>query len=290
MIHHPDDDVLQRHRAADPEALRRAAEELRLAVIDIIDGAGLGHYSSTFSAAELLTVLYRHTLRLKPSDSGWADRDRFLLGKGHIAVGLWPLLAELGYFPADWLETFGKKGAPLQDHPNMHTAPGIDFSSGSLGHNLSVGIGMALAARLQGRDYRTFVLLGDGELHEGQVWEAAMAAPHFKLGNLIAIVDANGSCAGGETSAVMNIEPVAQRFETFGWRTVEVDGHDVHALVEALDALPEPAAEGPTCIVARTLKGKGVSFMESAPRKWHVGFLGTQDRDRAIAEIKERLS
>lgn len=282
-------DVLQRNRPANPDALRRAAEELRLAVIEMIDRAGLGHYSSTFSAAEILTVLYRHTLRLKPSDPTWVHRDRFLLGKGHIAVGLWPLLAELGFFPPSWLETFGKKGERLQDHPNMHTAPGIDFSSGSLGHNLSVGIGMALAARLQGKDYRTFVMLGDGELHEGQVWEAAMAAPHFRLGNLVAIVDANGSCASGETSAVMNIEPIAKRFETFGWRTAEIDGHHVPSILEALDALPESHEERPTCIVARTLKGKGVSFMESAPRKWHVGFLGSKDRAQAVAEIKERL-
>ena len=284
-----DNGVLQRNRSADTAALRRAADVLRLAVIDVIDRAGLGHYSSTFSAAEILTVLYRHALRLKPHEPAWADRDRFLLGKGHIAVGLWPLLAELGFFPSDWLDTFGEKGARLQDHPNMHTAPGIDFSSGSLGHNLSVGIGMALAGRLQGRDYRTFVLLGDGELHEGQVWEAAMAAPHFKLGNLVAIVDANGSCASGETSSVMNIEPIARRFEAFGWRGVEIDGHDIPESMEAVEALPEPHQERPTCIVTRTLKGKGVSFMEAAPRKWHVGFLGTEDRARAIAEIKERL-
>lgn len=289
MTDRPDRGVLQRNRPVDPERLRRAAEELRLAVIDVIDRAGLGHYSSTFSAAEILTVLYRHTLRLAPANPGWPDRDRFLLGKGHIAVGLWPLLAELGYFPADWLESFGKKGARLQDHPDMHSAPGIDFSSGSLGHNLSVGIGMAIAARLQTRDHRIFVLLGDGELHEGQVWEAAMSAPHFGLGNLVAIVDANGSCASGATSSIMNIEPVAGRFEAFGWRTAEIDGHDIPAILGALDGLPDPSEARPTCIVARTQKGKGVSFMESAPRKWHVGFLGTADRARAIAEIEERL-
>ena len=289
MTDHSKDVVLERNRAADPEGLRRAAEELRLKVIEVVDRAGLGHYSSTFSAAEILTVLYRHSLRLKPADPAWPDRDRFLLGKGHIAVGLWPLLADLGFFPAEWLETFGKMGARLQDHPDMNGVPGIDFSSGSLGHNLSVGVGMAIAARLQKRDHRVFVMLGDGELHEGQIWEAAMSAPHFRLGNLVAIVDANGSCASGETSTIMNIEPVAGRFEAFGWRTKEIDGHDVRAVMGALDGLPDPLDERPTCIVARTLKGKGVSFMESAPRKWHVGFLGTADRDRAISEIKERL-
>jgi len=281
--------VLQRNRPIGAEELRRAAEELRLRVIEMVDGAGLGHYSSTFSAAEILTGLYRHSLRLDPKDPAWSDRDRFLLAKGHIAVGVWPILADLGFYPSTWLEEFGKKGGRLQDHPNMHAAPGIDFSSGSLGHNLSVGIGMAIAARLQQRDYRTYVLLGDGELHEGQVWEAAMAASHFKLGNLVAIVDANGSCASGETSSIMNIEPLADRFEAFGWRTVEIDGHDIPSLLGALDGLPEPDDERPTCLVARTLKGKGVSFMESAPRKWHVGFMGTRDREQAISEIKGRL-
>ncbi|SCW75733.1 transketolase [Sphingobium faniae] len=274
-------DVLDRNRPAEPEALRRGAEELRLAIIDLIDGAGLGHYSSTFSIAELLTVLYRRTMRLKQGDPAWPDRDRFLLGKGHAAVGLWPLLAELDYFPADWLSDFGKLGAPLTDHPNMRTTPGVDFSSGSLGHNLSVGIGMALAARLQKRDYRTFVILGDGELHEGQVWEAAMAASHFKLGNLVAIVDANGSCATGSTSSVMNIEPVAGRFAAFGWAASDIDGHDIAAIIKAFDTLPDPGMSVPTCIVARTLKGKGVSFMEETPRKWHLGFLGSEDRARA---------
>ena len=289
MTDRPRSDILQRNRPANSEALRRAAEELRLEVIEMIDRAGLGHYSSTFSAAELLTVLYRHSMRLDPSDPAWVDRDRFLLGKGHIAVGLWPILADLGFFPLQWLEGFGKKGEGLQDHPNMHSAPGIDFSSGSLGHNLSVGIGMALAARLQRKDYRTFVMLGDGELHEGQVWEAAMAAPHFKLGNLVAIVDANGSCAAGPTSTVLYIEPLAGRFEAFGWRTVEIDGHHIPSILAALDALPDTRDENPTCIVARTLKGKGVSFMEAAPRKWHVGFMGKRDRVQAVTEIKERM-
>ncbi len=282
-------DIHPRNRPIEAEALRRLAEEWRLAVIDLIAGAGLGHYSSTFSIAELLAVLYRHTMRLRQADPAWPDRDRFLLGKGHAAVGLWPLLAELDYFPADWLPGFGKLGAPLTDHPNMRTTPGVDFSSGSLGHNLSVGIGMALAARLRQQDYRTFVILGDGELHEGQVWEAAMAASHFRLGNLVAIVDANGSCAAGPTSSVMNIEPVADRFQAFGWRAFDIDGHDVDAIVAAFDALPDPESAQPVCIVARTVKGKGVSFMEQEPRKWHLGFLGSEDRIRAAAEIRERL-
>src|SRR5690606_1708241 len=146
------------------------------------------HYSSSLSCAEILVTLYHHVLRLRRGEPGWPDRDRFLLGKGHVAVALWPLFAELEFFPASWLQTFGKLDSKLTDHPDMHRAPGIDFSSGSLGHNLSVGLGMAIAARRRQKDHRVYVLLGDGEIHEGQVWEAAMAASHYRAGNLVAIV------------------------------------------------------------------------------------------------------
>lgn len=272
------------------QELRHRAEWIRLETIRQIAGAGLGHYSSTFSAAEILAVLYYRTLRLDPRKPDWPDRDRFLLGKGHIAVGLWPILADLGYFPRAWLDEFGRIDQPLTDHPNMRDVPGIDFSAGSLGHNLSVGAGMCLAARYRRGRERTFVLLGDGELHEGQLWEAVMLASHYRLGNLIAIVDANGSSANGPTSDVMNIEPITNRFEAFGWRALEIDGHDVARLVEVLDDLPDAQTAVPTAIVARTLKGKGVSFMESSPREWHLGFLGPADRKRAEEEIRSRMS
>ena len=201
----PDDITLERGRPLTDAELLHRADWIRLQTIDLIAQAGLGHYSSTFSAAELVATLYYHALRLRPSEPNWPDRDRFLLGKGHVATGLWPVLADLGFYPRDWLRQFGKVGSPLNDHPNMKVARGIDFSSGSLGHNLSVGAGMAIAARLTGRDYRTFVLTGDGELQEGQVWEAAMAASHYKLGHLVAIVDANGFSGAGPTSQAMNI-------------------------------------------------------------------------------------
>ncbi|HZV50654.1 MAG TPA: transketolase [Candidatus Dormibacteraeota bacterium] len=281
--------VLERGRAASPEDLRRRADWIRLETVRLIDRAGLGHYSSTFSCAEILSVLYYRTLRLSPGHPDWPDRDRFLLGKGHVAVGLWPILADLGYFPEAWLEGYGRLGSPLNDHPNMRTAPGVDFSSGSLGHNLSVGVGMALAGRFQGRDYRTFVLTGDGELQEGQVWEAAMAASHHRLGNLVAVVDANGFSGGGPTSRAMNVEPLPARFEAFGWRAVEVDGHDVVALMEAFDRLPPPGSEVPTCVVARTRKGKGVTMTEAAPQSWHLGHMAPAQRDAAVAEIEARL-
>lgn len=282
--------VLERGRCVDPAELDRRADRIRLDTIRLIDKAGLGHYSSTFSCAEILAALYYHALRLAPTRPNWPDRDRFLLGKGHAATGLWPVLADLGYFEAAWLDRFAQLGAELTDHPNMRAVPGIDFSSGSLGHNLSVGVGMALAARFQGRDFRTIVLTGDGEIQEGQVWEAAMAASHYELGSLVAIVDANGYAGGGATSAAMNIEPIAGRFEAFGWAAVEVDGHDVKELVRIFDELPPTSSKRPTGVVARTRKGKGLASMEADPQRWHLGCMSAGDRDAAIAEIESRLS
>ncbi|MBX6355243.1 MAG: transketolase [Micromonosporaceae bacterium] len=281
--------TLDRGRAVTPAELRWRADWIRLQTVQLIDQAGVGHYSSTFSCAEIIAVLYYHTLRLRPAEPQWPDRDRFLLGKGHVATGLWPVLADLGYFSAEWLTQFGKIGSPLNDHPNMRLAPGIDFSSGSLGHNLSVAVGIAYGGRLSGRDYRTFVLTGDGELQEGQVWEAAMAASHYRLGNLVAIVDANGFSGAGPTSAAMNIEPLGARFEAFGWRVAEIDGHDVVALTRTLDELPGPASERPICVIARTRKGKGVAMMEQAPQAWHLGLLEPKLREQVVAEISGRM-
>jgi len=287
----PDDIVAQLDRGrpvSDTELLRRA-DWIRLQTIDLIRQAGLGHYSSTFSSAEIIAALYYRALRLRPEEPRWPDRDRFLLGKGHVATGLWPVLADLGFYPEDWLRQFGKVGSPLNDHPNMKLAHGIDFSSGSLGHNLSVGAGMALGARLTNRDYRTFVLTGDGELQEGQVWEAAMAASHYKLGNLIAIVDANGFSGAGPTSDAINIEPLGQRFEAFGWTVREIDGNDVTAVRSTLDELPDPASEAPIVIIARTRKGHGVEFMEKQPQAWHLGLLNDEQYADVVAEITARM-
>jgi transketolase len=281
--------TLERGRTVTEGTLRRRADWIRLETIDLIDRAGLGHYSSTFSCAEIYATLYYHALRLRPSEPSWPDRDRFLLGKGHAATGLWPILADLGYYPANWLDRFGQIGSPLNDHPNMRLAPGIDFSSGSLGHNLSVATGMALGARLDRRDFRTFVLTGDGELQEGQVWEAVMAASHHQLGNLVAIVDANGFSGSGPVSATMNIEPLGARFEAFGWRVTELDGHDVDALARAFASLPDPADAQPTCLIARTRKGNGVERMEQAPQTWHIGLLSPSEKADVIAEISGRM-
>jgi len=281
--------TLERGRPVTAAELSWRADWIRLHTVRLIEQAGLGHYASTFSCAEVIATLYYHTLRLRPSDPKWPDRDRFLLGKGHVATGLWPVLADLGYYPQNWLQQFGHVGSPLNDHPNMRLAPGIDFSSGSLGHNLSVGVGMALAARLSGRDYRTFVLTGDGELQEGQVWEAAMAASHYQLGGLVAIIDANGFSGSGPTSGAMNIEPLAQRFAAFGWLTHEIDGHDVSALLRTFDDLPAPDSRQPVCVIARTRKGRGAAMFEQAPQTWHLGLLSPEQQAEVLAEIQARM-
>jgi transketolase len=219
-----------------------------------------------------------------------------------VATGLWPVLADLGYYPEDWLLQFGKVGSPLNDHPNMllppgvttprtprRGAPGVDFSSGSLGHNLSVGAGMAYAARLARKDYRTYVLTGDGELQEGQVWEAAMAASHYKLGNLVAIIDANGFSGSGPTSEAMNIEPLAARFTAFGWLVKEIDGHEIPTLRATFGSLPEPGSGQPIAIIARTRKGHGAELFEKQPQAWHLGLLTDEQRTDIEAEISARM-
>jgi transketolase len=269
--------VLERERPVTDAELRRKADWIRLQTVDLIAQAGLGHYASTFSCAEIVATLYYRTLRLRPGEPRWPDRDRFLLGKGHVATGLWPVLADLGFYDKELLKQFGKVGSPLNDHPNMRLAPGIDFSSGSLGHNLSVGTGIALSARLSGRDYRTFVLTGDGELQEGQVWEAAMAASHYKLGNMVAIIDANGFSGSGPTSQAMNIEPLAARFA------------DVATVRQTFDTLPETGSEKPVCVVARTRKGRGVDMFEKQPQAWHLGLLTPDQQADVVAEITARM-
>ena len=267
-------------RLAD-RALFIRLETLRLARI-----AGAGHYSSTFSAAELLAALYYHQLRIDPARPDWPDRDRFVLSKGHAAIGLYPVLADLGYFDPALLDGYTRLGSPFGDHPDMRKITGIDFSSGSLGHGLSVGVGMALGGRVQGRDFRVYVMVGDGELAEGQIWEAIMAASHFRLGSLVCIVDRNQLCIDGPTEQVMAVEPLDQRFAAFGWRVTRIDGHDLRAILAAFDDLAPPGRGAPQVIVADTIKGKGVRRME-LDLNWHVGNLGPDDYEAVRAELME---
>jgi transketolase len=271
------------------ERLRERAMFVRLETIRLIEIAKVGHYTSVFSAAEIFAALYYDVMALRRGEPGWPDRDRFLMGKGHAAVGLFPVLADWGFFPAEVLDGYTRLGNPLGDHPDMRKVPGIDFSSGSIGHALSAGAGMALAARMQGRSHSTFVLLGDGEMQEGQVWEAAIFAAHKRLGRLVAIVDRNGFQLDGAVDSVMGIEPLVDKWRSFGWEVASVDGHDLKELTAVLRALKADAArERPAVVIAATVKGKGVSFMETEPG-WHLGYLDPEDAARAADEIRTRV-
>ncbi|MRG84981.1 transketolase [Salinibacillus xinjiangensis] len=257
----------------------------RLETIRLISYAKSGHYGSSFSCSEIFATLYYYQLNYDSKNPKWAERDRFVMGKGHSAVGVYPILADVGFFPKEELDTYTSLGSPFGDHPDMNKIKGIDFSSGSIGHGLSVGVGMSLGARVDGLKYRTYILMGDGELQEGQVWEAAMSAGNFKLGNLVAIVDNNKVTVDGVTKELMNVNPIKEKWESFGWNVVEVDGHDVEALIDTFDNLPNVDSKTPTVIICDTVAGKGVSFMEHG-FEWHVANLGEDDIKRAIAEIE----
>lgn len=268
--------------------LAEKAKFIRLETLRLTRIAGAGHYSSTFSAAELLAALYYAHLRYDPADPRWPDRDRFVLSKGHAAIGLYPVLADVGFFDKALLDKFTRLGSPFGDHPDMKKIAGIDFSSGSLGHGLSVSLGMALAARMQKRDYRVYCMLGDGELNEGQIWEAAMAAGHYRLQGLVGIVDRNQLSIDGPTEKVMSVEPLEDRFRSFGWNVTRIDGHDLGAVMQTLGSLL-PSGEGkPQMIIADTVKGRGVKYMELS-LDWHVGNLVGEDYDDAWREIEAGL-
>lgn len=268
------------------ELLRAKSIEHRLAVLDQVESSGSGHYGPAFSCMEILVSLYHGYLRLRPEEPGWPQRDRFVLGKGHACSALYPILADLGYFDRAALATFCRLGSILGDHPDMKKVPGIDFSSGSLGHGLSVAAGMALGARLRGWDSRVVALLGDGELNEGQVWEAAAHAGARGLSALLAVVDVNRVCVDGGTAEVLDMEPLAAKWQSFGWRVERVDGHDHRALRAAYARYDEERARGgrPTALLADTVVGRGVGFIEGLS-EWHVGYFAGVDRERAAADI-----
>lgn len=250
--------------------------------------AGAGHYTGTFSAAELFAALYYAQLRYRPGEPGWPDRDRFVLSKGHAAIGLYPVLADVGFFDPALLDNYTRLHSRFGDHPDMRKIPGIDFSSGSLGHGLSTTLGMTLAARVQGRSYRSYVILGDGELCEGQVWEAAMAAGHYRAGSLVAIVDRNQLSIDGPTESIMGVEPLDEKFRAFRWRVQRIDGHDFDAILDAFAGLGTDPHGPPQMIIADTVKGRGVQRME-LDTNWHVGNLVGADYDDVLAEIEAGL-
>lgn len=268
-------------------ALREKARLIRLETLRMTDVCGSGHYGSSFSMAELLAALYYRFMHVRPGEPQWPDRDRFTMGKGHAAIGLFPVLADLGFFPQDWLDSYTRFKSPLGDHPDMKKVPGVDFSSGSIGHNLSVSVGIALGTRRRGSPARTVCLMGDGEQTEGQVWEAAIAGAHWQLDNLVAIVDINRAGSDGDPQATMRTEPLDDKWRAFGWRTLVLDdGHDLDAVCDTLDSALNRADGRPTCVLARTVSGKGVSFMEGG-WEWHLGFLGPKDLERAYKEVLE---
>jgi len=243
------------------QELEQTARQLRINILKMLNLAKSGHTGGSLSAIDALTVLFFHEMRHDPGNPHWEGRDHFVLSKGHAAPALYACLAEAGYFPPEDLKTLRRLGSHLQGHPDMKKTPGVEVCTGSLGQGFSQAIGLALAAKLSGRKSRTYVLLGDGEMQEGQVWEAAMAAPHYDLDNLCAIVDANGLQIDGEVSKVMAVAPLGPKFLAFNWHVLEVDGHDIKALIQALDDAKKTSGK-PTMIIARTVKGKGVSFFE----------------------------
>jgi transketolase len=272
------------------EMLHDRAHFVRTETMRLVAIAKSGHYSSVFSCAELFAALYYYWLRIDPANPAWPDRDRFILGKGHAAVGLYPVLADLGFFDPAELNNYTRVGSPFGDHPDMRHVRGVDFSSGSLGHGLSVAVGMGLSARDAGRDNRVVCMLGDAELNEGQIWEAAMAASHFSLGNVIAIVDRNGMGLDGFTEEVTAIEPLADKWRAFGWNVLEVDGHDVQAVVDTLDQIGRPGSTGrPTALIAHTVKGWGIEWMEHS-REWHLGALVNEDLADAYAALERGMN
>jgi len=264
--------------------LKDRARFVRLETVRLTRIAGAGHYTSAFSAAELLAALYYSQLRVNPAQPGWPDRDRFVLSKGHAAIGLYPILADLRFFQATDLDTYTRLGSAFGDHPDMRKIPGIDFSSGSLGHGLSVSLGMALSARVRGQSYRTYCMVGDGELSEGQIWEAAIAAAHYRVGSLVCIVDRNQLSIDGPTERIMAVEPIEDKFRAFGWETQRIDGHDLNAILDAFSSLHSDSTGVPQIIVADTIKGRGVRRME-LNTDWHVGNLEGADYDDVVHEL-----
>jgi len=266
-------------------ALKRIANTLRQDIISMLVTSKSGHPGGSLSAAEIIATLFFREMRVKPEDPRWADRDRFVLSKGHAAPVLYAALAEKGYFPKEELQGLRQIGRMLQGHPDMKKTPGVDMSTGSLGQGLSAANGMALAGKLDGKDYQVFVLLGDGEMAEGQVWEAAMASAHYKLDNVTAVLDFNGLQIDGTTDSVMCSSPLAEKWRAFCWHVIEINGHDVDALIEAFAEARQVKGK-PSMIIAKTVKGKGVSFMENVAG-WHGNAPSAEQGEQALKELRE---
>lgn len=269
--------------AIDKSLLEEKAREIRIDIIRAVHAAGSGHPGGSLSAADIITYLYFAEMDIDPSDPDKADRDRFVLSKGHAAPALYSALAERGFFPKETLLTLRKLGSILQGHPDKKKIPGVDMSTGSLGQGISAAVGMALANKIDNKPYRVYALLGDGELQEGLVWEAAMAAAHYKLDDLTAFVDWNGLQIDGRNEDVMTVAPVDEKFRAFGWDVQMIDGHDFDQIAEAVEKAKKVTGK-PQMIVAKTVKGKGVSFMENEAG-WHGKAPDDAQAKQAVEEL-----
>ena len=274
----------QRTQPMSVDELKQMAAVIRCDIIEMICAAGAGHPGGSLSATDIVTALYFRMMRIDPSNPRWPGRDRFILSKGHACPVWYATLAERGFFDKSHLGSLRRMGSILQGHPDMNKVPGIDMTTGSLGQGLSVGIGMALAGRLQKLDYHVWVVIGDGESQEGSVWEAAMSGAKWKLDNLTAILDRNNLQNDAFVDGLMPIEPLADKWRAFGWNVVEIDGHDMSAIVEALEGAKDHKGL-PTIIIAQTIKGKGVSYMENVC-EWHGKAPCREEADKALDEIR----
>ena len=269
----------------DIDALKEKARILRIEILKMLATAGSGHTGGSLSAADIVAALYFYKMRHKPGDPKWSGRDRFILSKGHAAPVLYAALALSGYFNKGLLKTLRRLGSPLQGHPCSKLLPGVEISTGSLGQGLSIANGIAMGLKMDGSDSRVFCLLGDGEIQEGQVWEAAMTASHYGLDNLCGIIDNNGLQIDGQCCDVMHIELIVKKWEAFGWHVLDINGHDMGAIVDALNCA-EKLKDKPTMIVARTIKGKGVSFFEGKV-EYHGMAPSHEELETALTELGE---
>lgn len=262
--------------------LQAHARQVRRDLWRALRAGGGGHVGGSSSAADMLAALYFHRMQLRPQEPKWPARDRFVLSKGHANAALGAVLAQAGFIDVGTLDRFYQFESPFGMHPDIKM-PGVEMCTGALGHGLPIGMGMALGARIQKMDFHTFVMVGDGELHEGSNWEAAMAAAHYKLSNLTCIIDHNKIAQSADLAELVSLDPLAEKWRAFGWAVREIDGHDMGAVVDALDALPYDANK-PSAIVAHTVKGKGVSFAEGT-YVWHSNTVNDEVYDKAITEL-----
>lgn len=267
----------------DIKELKLNANEIRKSIITMVSKAKSGHPGGSLSIADILSVLYFGEMKIDPKNPLDPDRDRFVLSKGHASPAIYATLAERGFFDKEILPTFRAYGSKLQGHPDMRKVPGVDMSTGSLGQGLSTANGMALAARMSGKNYRTYVILGDGEVQEGQVWEAAMTAAHYKLDSVCAILDNNNLQIDGNCDKVKGIEPLDKKWESFGWNVIKIDGHDFESIICGLNAAKNCKGK-PTILIAKTVKGRGVSFMENVC-EFHGVAPNAEETEKALNEL-----